>query len=597
MKYSNQVWSALALAGAVVVTSCSNGGAVSNASPRVTEVPTQNTAGGAAFNLDLSTYVSDREGAPLAYSVVSGGGSFAGSTYTNTFDTMGEYEVTFAVSDGSKTETATFAVEVTSAQYAAVREDASGLLLLDTQTNVFTRVASTVPTPYFIKQVGTRYMVYMLGINGSLWVRDLYTGNNTELATDVAGNASYRGITSDGRLIYSTGSAPEISVWYYNPFTGVARLMGEAVIAPSVQVNTADYVFFELGANGQSDIAFYEPEDDEIVSVSSDASDERLVGNTADGGVVFTRVGSGGELDLFYYRVDLGLVEIGANYTGLPDRNKTFVLSDSNSKVVFTALNGGNEELFFWDPSNGQTTAIATGVNTEVFTTLGAGNELVYYDVVSASEQDAYYYDLDDGTNATLRDSTDRSLVSAVVSDGTTSWAIIRPTGLLSSKIAYSLVGTPSVQTWAAGGTTQISGLVANGDYVARRLDGSALNIFDVSAGTWGTPITGAGLDHKGDGLDAGDFVYVVENSGQDDLMMWDASAGTSVVISTETGDDAFGVKAAGAAVLFTRRIGGATTDDLFTWDGTRVTQLTGTATTASGVDYYVDDPAFAASR
>ena len=66
MKHSNYVWSALVLTGAVVVSSCSNGGAVSNAAPRISAVPTQSTAGGTAFNLDLSTYVTDREGVTLA---------------------------------------------------------------------------------------------------------------------------------------------------------------------------------------------------------------------------------------------------------------------------------------------------------------------------------------------------------------------------------------------------------------------------------------------------------------------------------------------------------------------------------------------------
>ena len=596
MNYRKQLWSALALAGAIVTTSCSNGGAVSNASPRITSVPVQNTTGGSTFNLDLATYVTDREGAPLAYSVVSGGGSFTGSTYSNTFDTIGKYDVAFAVSDGSKTENGTFTVEVTSAQLAAVLEDSSGLLLLDTQTNAFKRLASTVPQPFFVAQIGTRYIAYTLGNGGALWVHDLFSGTSTELATDVPGDASYRAKIADGRLVYTTGTAPEISVWYYNPFTSVARLMGEAVATPNVFVNTDGYVFFEAGANGQSDIVFYEPEDDETVVVSDDANNEQLLATTADGGVVFSRVGSGGESDLFYYRVGSGLVEVGASVTGLPDRNKTFAVTDTNSKVVFTALNGANEELFFWDPSNGQTTAIATGINTEVFGTLGTGNELVYYDVQSATEYDAYYYDLDDGTTATLRDSTDYSRVSAVVSDGTTSWAIIRPDGATSTKIAYSLVASPSSQTWAAGGPTWLGALLANGDYVAERSDGTAIAVFDVSAGTWGTPITGTGLDTGGDGLDDGDFVYKAEVSGQDDLVMWDASATTSVTISSETGDDAFEAKAFGAAILFTRRIGTATTDDLFTWDGTTATQLTG-STTSSGVDYNVIGTPFSASR
>ncbi|MCK5943151.1 MAG: hypothetical protein KAI24_14320 [Planctomycetes bacterium] len=588
MKQSKQVWGALAFAGAIVVSSCSNGGAVSNAAPRITAVPMQSTTGGTALSVDLSSYVSDREGAPLAYSVTSGGGSFSGSTYSNTFDTIGEYDVTFAVSDGSKTETATFEVQVTSAEVALVREDTSGLLVLDTQTNSFARLAGTVPQPYFVAQVGTRYVLYTVGLNGALWVHDLYTRVSRELATAEDGDATYLAKTTDGKVVYCTGSAPDISVWYYNPFTDVARLVGQAVATPTVLVNTDGYVFFEAGASGQSDIAFYEPDDDETVTVSAATTDEQLLATTANGGVVFSRVGGSGETDLYYYRPSVGLVEIGASYTGLPDRDKAYQLTDSNSKVVFTAQNGGNDELFFWNPSNGQTTAIATGIDTEVFATLGSGNELVYYDVRSTTEYDAYYYDLDDGTAATLRDSTDYSRVSAVVSDGTTSWAVIRPDGATSTKLAVSLVASPSTQTWSAGGAAELGALLANGDYVAERSDGTAINVFDVSAGTWGTPITGTGLDTAGDGLEAGDFVYRVEVSSQDDLMMWDASGTTSVTISSAAGDDAYAAKAAGAAILFTRRIGAATTDDLFTWDGTTATQLTGTASVSSGVDHTV---------
>ena len=79
-------------------------------------------------------------------------------------------------------------------------------------------------------------------------------------------------------------------------------------------------------------------------------------------------------MDLFYFRVGTGLVEIGADVSALATRNKTFQVNDSNSKVVFTALNGSDEELYFWNPGNGQTTAIATGVNTTVFSEVGTGN-------------------------------------------------------------------------------------------------------------------------------------------------------------------------------------------------------------------------------
>jgi hypothetical protein len=110
---------------------------------------------------------------------------------------------------------------------------------------------------------------------------------------------------------------------------------------------------------------------------------------------------------------------------------------------------------------------------------------------------------------------------------------------------------------------------------VEERADGTALNVFDVSAGTWGTPITGAGLDFQGDGLEAGDFVYAATVSAQADLNMWDASATTSVSISSTTGDDAFAAKTLNSTILFTRKVGTNTTRDLFVWDGTTATRLT----------------------
>ena len=70
----------LLVATALAATSCSDGRSVDNASPRITDIPQQATAGGATFSLDLSAYVSDRESTTLSYSVVTGGGSFTDST-------------------------------------------------------------------------------------------------------------------------------------------------------------------------------------------------------------------------------------------------------------------------------------------------------------------------------------------------------------------------------------------------------------------------------------------------------------------------------------------------------------------------------------
>lgn len=589
MVKSSNISICLLAATALVATSCSDGRSVTNASPRIVDIPQQATVGGSTFQIDLSDYVSDRESPTLTYTVLAGGGSFSSSTYSNMFDSIGTYDVTFQVTDGPKTENGTFTVEVTSANLVPVNQDSAGLMLLDSASNTLTRVTSTTPNVSVRTLTGTRNLVYTLGTGSEAWYYDTYAGQSTQLAADVDGGANYQNTTSDGKLIYTTGTAPSLTTWFYNPTTTVTRNIADGGLSTlTVLVNSDDLVFYEDGVNGQADIWFYDPSEDEAVAVATEATDEQLLAVLPNGGVVFSRVGTGGELDLYYFRVGTGLVEIGADITALASRNKTFQVHDSNSKVVFTALNATDDELYFWDPGLGQTIAIATGVNTTVFNEVGTGNEIVYNVVVSGTEEDTSYIDLDDNTAATLRNSSDISTVSAVISDGSTSWAIIRGSGALSDKLAVSLVASPSTQTWSAGGTVVGGGRVANGDYVAQRLDGTALNFFDVSAGTWQTQINGTGLDFQGDGLESGDFCYVAEASGQDDLIMWDESATGSVVISGATGDDAFAALTLDGTILFTRKDGTNTTRDLFIWDGTTVTRLTNEDADGNFSDYAV---------
>jgi hypothetical protein len=298
-----------------------------------------------------------------------------------------------------------------------------------------------------------------------------------------------------------------------------------------------------------------------------------------DGGAVIARVGAGGETDLFYYKRSVGLVEIGADVTAIATHDKTFDASSTDSKVVFTAASGAVRDLYSWNPQNGQTTALSAVFGAgalDVFAAIGAGNEVVWNRVVSGSEVDAYFYDLDSGVSAAVRDSNDISQVLGVSGDGNTNWAIVRGSSALSSMLAISLIATPATQTWAAGGTVGTTlGRVANGDVVAARADGTALAVFDVSVGTWGAPIVGTGLAFAGNGLDEGDFVYTLTASAQVDLSMWDASATGSVVVSDVAGADAFQALTADGTVLFTRVATGNTTADLFVWDGATATQLT----------------------
>lgn len=561
-----------------LAAACGGGSKVTNGSPRVSEVPQQSTVGGTAFSLDLASYVTDREGATLTYAVTTGGGSFTGSTYSNTFATMGDYTVAFTVTDGVQTTTSDFEVRVTSADFAVVREDNSGLELLDTATNGFVRVAASTQSPSLGAGLADGRLVYQLGNPAQLWVYDPMARQATRLGADSAGAVIYRARTSDSKFVYTDGPSGDMTLVFYNPTTGVAREFAQGALGSvDVLVNVADLVFYEVGVAGQADVYSYDPAEDETVAIGTAATDEQVQAVLPNGACVFTRVGGGGETDLWYYRVGTGLVEIGLDVAALDTRNKTYHACGTGSQVVFTALNGGNREIFFWNPATGQTTTIAAGAD-QVYDAIGAGNEVVYHTVVGAGEHDVYFHDLDTGTAATVRNSNDVTSVRAVSSDGSTAWAILGASGTTTSVFAVSLVGAPSTQTWAAGGTVATTvGVLANGDVVGERTDGTRLCLFDVSAGTWNAAIVGTGLSFEGDGLAAGDFVYTVTANAQVDLSMWDASAGNSVVVSNTTGADAFALLTANGTILFTRVVAGNTNTDLFVWNGTAETRLTTT--------------------
>jgi hypothetical protein len=387
---------------------------------------------------------------------------------------------------------------------------------------------------------------------------------------------TYRARTSDDHLVYTTGPAGNITLSYYSPVSGVSREIAQGALGTlTVAVSVDDLVFYEIGSGGQADVFYYDPSEDNSFAVGAAATDEQIQSVLPNGAVVFTRIGAGGETDLYYFKVSTGLVEIGNDQPLLDTRSKTFDAFGSASQVVFSATDGVNVEIYFWNPANGQTTPIASGT-IDVFAAIGAGNEVVYQRVVSGTEEDAYFYDLDDATTATVRNAADISSVLGVTSDGTTSWAIVRGTGATSSMVAVSLVAAPVTQTWTAGGTVATSfGQLLNGDVVAQRDDGTELDVFDVSAGTWGTAIAGTGLAFGGDGLDAGDFVYAVSVGSQTDLLMWDASAAASVVVSSAAGNDDYAIRTENGTILFTRVVTGNTNTDLFVWDGALATRLT----------------------
>jgi hypothetical protein len=567
------------LLAAVAMTFAACGSNVSNASPSVSEVPLQSTSGDSAFSIDLASYVSDREGATLTYAVTEGGGSFTGSIYSNSFATMGEYTVEFTVSDGEKTTAGSFDVRVTDGNFVVVREDNDGLLLLDSRTQEFVRVAAAAPTPSFVTGLGDGRLVYEIaGSAQQLWVFDPLTRQNTRIAATATDDVTYRAKTATGQIVFTTGSGNDQRLYLYNPTTTVTRDIAQGLLSSlTVVVDSDDIVYYEVGVSGQADVYAYDPSQDEVYAVGIGTTDEQIQAVVPSGGVVFTRLGTGGEADLFCYRTVAGLVEVGSDVSGLATRNKVFHVCGSADQVVFSAQNGADNDLFAWTPANGQTTTVASG-GVYAYDLLGQGNELVYHQVVSGSEEDVFFRDLDTGVTATVRDNSDITDVLGSTNDGTRDWVFLLPSGTATNIIAVSLVASPVTVSWASGtNASPTIHVLSNGDVVTKNLAGTRLGKFNADVANWGTDVTGTGLEFVGDGIAAGDYVFTRTVSAQIDLEMFDDSGDAVVVISDETGDDTFQSRTEDATVLFTRVASGNTNADLFVWDGADVTRLTGT--------------------
>jgi len=540
------------LIAALVLPSCSSG--VGNAGPRVQAIPAQSTPGGTAFSVDLASYVSDRENTALTFRVTDGGGSFSGSVYTNTFPTIGTYTVSFEVHDNEKITSATFEVRVTSANLALVKEDESGLLLLDTGTEQFVRIGASVASPRFAVALSDGKVLYNLGQQATqtLWVFDPVTRAGTQLGTGHVGAATYVTKTSAGLVLFTCGDNSDLDLYSYNPTNGLVRAIsanaGEMDRNP--MVNSSDLVFFERGTGGQTDIYYYDPSTNSSVAVSTAAAGETLHAVLADGGIVFSRIENGFN-QLFYYRQDLGMTAVPTLGTAT-NAAKTYVGNTSSSDVIYRFADAGtpSDALGWWnvDGTTGRYAA-STGTATMQLAGTTANRELVLIEEVSGTDHDLYVVN----TAATALfslDTADIVSVKAVSTDGTNSYVVYQ-NSITTNLHLRNITGAATTTLSDAAGLTLLASL-DNADLVYQKADGSSLSVYDVSAATNNTA-PGTGMTYAGAGTDAGDVVFTSELGGQTDLFLWDASATSAVIVSNDAADDTFQAVAVGGKILFTR--------------------------------------------
>ncbi|MCC6670726.1 MAG: hypothetical protein IT458_06680 [Planctomycetes bacterium] len=573
----------LPLLASLALGACSSG--VGNSAPRFQEIPKQTVGSGATLTMDLAGYVVDREGQTLSWSVVSGGGSFAGSTYSNTFATLGTYTVQVQATDAmGKSSVAPITVKVGAANLAALQAD-SGLKLMDTDTLTVLPVASSGFAETFRAALPCGQLVYERNIGGQydLYVYDPNTRTTTRLGDSDSADERYAAATSDGKVVFTSGTASDTDLFVFNPATSFTRTISNGLGQHdrNAIVNATDLVFYERGVAGQSDIYYYDPGEDESYPVATAATAETLRGALPNGAVVLSRIGAGGEQDLYCFRVATGLAEIGADLSAtVQAQTKTYAAHTSDSMVVFEVTAAASIDLYMWNPATGQSRALATSASDERWVAVTAGNGVVYKIVISAGNDDLALYTWAGNASATIANSADDEEYQGSTSAGDVVYSV--DTGAGGVDLHFYDVSVPASAAIAtAGSDDYLFHAVLPNDKVVYGVGGAtpAVSLY-TPGGASATVASGNGAAFAGASL-GGDFCYTQTASSQTDLYLWDESASATVPISTTAGNDAFlAGLSGGARVLFTRVPAGQGNAEVFVWTAAGSTETRATNST-----------------
>ena len=572
---------ALILSACVALSACS-GRSSGNAAPRFTPVPVQLLSGTSDVVLDLDPYVTDREGDAITFTVVSGGGSFAASVYSRTFDTVGAYSVTVRAMDApGKDNVTTFTVVVQDAELAVV-QSGDDLQLMDTATLQFRGVASASGFTETVAGVLPKgHVVYerAVGSGNDLFVYNPHTTVNTTLGDTIENDESFGGFTSDNKVIFTRGNASETFLFIWDALTGatltIANESNQHARDPLVTVN--DLVFYELTGPGQGDIYYYDPASNSSTDVSIAATDENLEAVLPDGGAVFTRIGPGGERDLYYFRIGFGLVEIGGDLGAtIGSQTKTYAGRTSDSKVIFEVSGTPDTDLYVWNPAIGSSRVVSATVgDDDSLAAVTALDEIVVDITTGAGNNDLSIYNYGTNTLSTVSADGDNDVFKGSLNNG--DLVFLREDGTGDQLHLYDTSGASTSTIAASGGSDFAFDLVLDNDNVVYTRVTGGNEVFLYSGGGSSSVLAGA-VTFAGAAA-GGDFVIRIDAGGQDDLTLWDESAGTTVAFTTHAGNETFGFGLSDGRILFSRVETGETNLDLHIWDptGPSVTRLTTT--------------------
>jgi len=591
-KGSIHVATTLLCGAALTLLSACNQAGVRNSAPRLTsEIPDQTAAGGSVFTLDVDDFIDDRETdvAGLTFTVVSGGGNFAGSVYSHTFATLGAYTVVVRVTDpAGKSLDTSFHVDVNTANLGVISSGAD-LRLIDTDTLTSRPLATSNGRTLTFKAALVRgWVVYerQAGTDYDLYLYDANTTATVVLGDAVDTSERYAGKVGNDRVLFTAQSATSKSLMLHDVTTGitttVADVAGETAGDPLV--NVSGLVYFELTSGGQNDVWVFDPTTGVATAVSTDPRAEETVAVLADGGLVFSRRGDSAETDLFYYRRNLGVVEVGGDVAGIAARSKTYGGATASNVVAFSANNGGQLDFYVWSPATGLTATVASTGDNESFAAVLPSGNILYYVLTGGTNLDLRLFDVARTLSRAFPASAVNDLVVGTLSDSRVVVSKAEATGThlyLASYDGTSVTDSPVATT--AGQSFALTQVLGNDKFVYRNTTSGGVTLFEPA--TSGTIVFGATSQFVALMPTAGDFVVKVDNGGQFDLSLWDESANNIVAIAGAATDEELATGLADGRILFTREVSGSTMRNLFVW---RPTDQSVVQATDDGADHVV---------
>ena len=581
----------LGFATLALLAACNKAG-VDNAAPRLTNnIPAQSVGGGSQLSLDFASYVSDREtpAANLTYTVVSGGGTFTGTTYSNTFETLGTYTVTVRVVDpAGKRLDLSFEVDVTTANLG-VMTTGNDLRLLDTDTLVTRPLANGGGfTVTYAGSLGHGCVAYgrQVGADQDLFLYDARTTRTVVLGDAIDALETFAGTVGGDRVLFFVQRGATKALKMYDARLGTARTIAEAEgeSVTNVAASGTTALFFTWTVGGQGDIFRYDLTSNVTTAIAADALAEALDRVLPSGAILFTRRGGNGETDLFYWKSGVGTLEVGGDVGGIATLSKSVGFVNGQDVVMFQVQNGAQSDVYVWNPASGASVAVGVTGDDEVARgVLASGNfvfdvnaggtdrNLLLFDVAAPAVRTFPASAVDDALVGVLSDS--RMVVSKNTAGGVHLFLAAYAAGTVNE---VTIINT-NTQSFA------LAKVLANDKIVYHNSTTGGLGLYNpANAATFSA---GANAQFVAEMPTVGDFVFKFDNGGQFDLVLWDETAATTVAVAGGATDEEQAVGVANGRIVFSRELPASNVRELFVW---RESDQTITQITDDGVDHQV---------